>query len=89
MQPVRPQNPSYPSGDAMRAWFLAIVIPCSFGLAWPAALMAGIIATLLSLGRVVLGVHFPLDVIGGAGLGVFGAGLFYIYCPDVGSVLFL
>jgi undecaprenyl-diphosphatase len=88
VQPVRPHDPAYPSGDAMRVWFLAIVIPSSFDLAWPAALMAGIIATLLSIGRVVLGVHFPLDVIGGAGLGMLGAGLFFICCPDAGSVLF-
>ncbi len=69
-QPSRPHDPSYPSGDALRVWFLAILIPAVFGLSWPVYVATGLIATTLSLGRIALGVHYPLDVLGGTGLGL-------------------
>jgi len=74
-QPRQPTDPSHPSGDALRVWFLALVVPVAFGLSWPVYLLTLSIAALLSLGRIVLGVHFPLDVLGGAGLGFLAAGL--------------
>jgi membrane-associated phospholipid phosphatase len=74
LQPTTPSDPSHPSGDAMRAWFLAVAIPITFHLNWPVAFTTCVIAGLLSIGRVVLGAHYPLDVIGGIGYGVIGAG---------------
>jgi undecaprenyl-diphosphatase len=74
-QPRQPRDPSHPSGDALRVWFLALVIPAAFGLSWPVYFLTCSIATILSLGRIVLGVHYPLDVLGGAGLGFLAAGL--------------
>ena len=74
-QPAHPGDPSHPSGDAMRVWFLAIIIPVAFNLPWPVIMITGVLAIALSLGRIALGVHFPLDVVGGAGLGFAGAGL--------------
>jgi undecaprenyl-diphosphatase len=62
-----PGNPSFPSGHA------ATSFACAATLAWltplsPIALYA--LATLIAFSRVYVGVHYPLDVIGGAALGL-------------------
>jgi len=74
-QPITPHDPSHPSGDAMRVWFLAIVFPWVFYLNWQTTLVTCCVAFFVSLGRIGLGVHYPFDVIGGKGLGIFGAGV--------------
>jgi membrane-associated phospholipid phosphatase len=74
IQPTYPSDPSHPSGDVMRVWFLAVTIPITFHLNWTVAVTTCIIAALLSIGRVVLGAHYPLDVLGGIGYAVIGAG---------------
>lgn len=74
-QPRRPRDPSFPSGDAMRVWFLAFLLTAFFGngiALWSITLT---LATLVSLGRIALGVHHPLDVLAGAGLGLLGFAL--------------
>ena len=73
-QPNHPHDPSHPSGDTLRVWFLALVFPAAFGLPWPVTLLTCTFAVILSLGRIALGVHYPLDVLGGAGLGLLAAG---------------
>lgn len=78
-QPRQPQDPSHPSGDAMRVWYLTFVIPMAFGLPLMALFLFCCVAVLISLGRIALGVHFPLDVIGGIGLGLIGAGLYQLW----------
>jgi undecaprenyl-diphosphatase len=62
-----PGNPSFPSGHA------ATSFACAATLAWltplsPVALYA--LAGLIAFSRVYVGVHYPLDVIGGAALGL-------------------
>ena len=62
-----PGNPSFPSGHA------AMSFACAATLAWltplsPVALYA--LAALIAFSRVYVGVHYPLDVIGGAALGL-------------------
>ena len=62
-----PGNPSFPSGHA------ATSFACAATLAWltplsPVALYA--LAALIAFSRVYVGVHYPLDVIGGAVLGL-------------------
>lgn len=62
-----PGNPSFPSGHA------ATSFACAATLAWltplsPIALYA--LAALIAYSRVYVGVHYPLDVIGGAALGL-------------------
>ena len=69
-QPKTPRDPSHPSGDTMRVWFLALVFPLAFGLHWPVYGLTVTAAATLSIGRIVLGVHYPLDVISGTGLGL-------------------
>ena len=78
-QPQQPNDPSHPSGDAMRIWYLAFVIPMAFGLPISILLLLCSIAVLVSIGRISLGVHFPLDVIGGTGLGLVGAGIYQLW----------
>jgi undecaprenyl-diphosphatase len=62
-----PGNPSFPSAHA------ATSFACAATLAWltplsPIALYT--LATLIAFSRVYVGVHYPLDVIGGAALGL-------------------
>ena len=71
-QPSYPNDSSFPSGDAMRIWYLAFVIPVVFDLGMPFFICSCLVAICISLGRIVLGVHYPLDVIGGIGLGLLG-----------------
>lgn len=75
-QPRSPHDPSHPSGDVLRVWYLTVVLPVAFALSWPLVLLFVCIALLVSLGRIAFGVHFLLDIVGGAGLGLFGAGLY-------------
>jgi membrane-associated phospholipid phosphatase len=77
-QPRQPSDPSYPSGDAMRLWYLAFILPTAFSLQWIFVVPFFLIAFLTTLGRIAFGVHFFLDVVGGSGLGLLGAGLFLI-----------
>lgn len=74
-QPKKPSDSSFPSGDAMRTWFIALLLPVIFKLSWLIWAITGAVALILSLGRIALGVHYPLDVITGTGLGLAGAGI--------------
>jgi len=80
-QPSLPADSSFPSGDALRVWFLALVLPAAFGLAWPVSLTLLALALLVSLGRIAMGVHYPSDVVAGSGLGLLAAGTFLLLLP--------
>jgi len=86
-QPKIPQDTSFPSGDALRIWLLAMVFPILFALPPYAGYVTAAIALLVTAGRIVLGAHFITDTLTGSGLGLLGAALalflvrFYLHIP--------
>ena len=74
LQPIKPTDPSFPSGDALRIWYLALILPVSAGESGLFLAVSLLLAILVTTGRLVLGVHFLTDAIAGAGLGLLGAG---------------
>lgn len=68
----REDAPSFPSGHA--AFFFAVAFSLWLtNRRWGAAFFVG--ATLVSLGRVAAGVHYPTDILGGAAVGLAAAWL--------------
>lgn len=58
---------SFPSGHAANAFMVAVILSSLHKRKWPVFYSA---AFLVSLSRVYLGVHYPLDVLAGAVLGL-------------------
>jgi membrane-associated phospholipid phosphatase len=58
----------YVSGHSAVAFALAAVLGSATPAAWRVVPLA--VATIVGLGRVYAGVHLPLDVVGGVGLGI-------------------
>lgn len=61
-------DPAFPSGHASRAFAVAALLGLRFR--WRAAAASGGFAVLVGLSRIFLGLHWPTDVLAGAGLGV-------------------
>lgn len=65
---------SFPSDHATAAFAIA----ASIWFRWRAAgAVALVLAALLAVGRVAVGVHYPIDVVAGAALGIAGAAAFW------------
>lgn len=69
-----PTSFGYPSGHAMVSTVVYGVVAIGLGSYWPrvrlpVALAAVLLVALIALSRLVLGVHWPSDVIGGASIG--------------------
>jgi len=74
LQPQEPNDPSFPSGDALRIWYLVLIFSIALGNNLVFGVLSILLAVLVSLGRTVFGVHYLTDVLSGAGLGFLGAG---------------
>jgi len=71
-------NCSFPSGHA--AFFFALAMAIYFyNKKWGAWFFVA--ATLISVSRIVAGVHYPTDILGGAIIGVFSAYIVFRYFP--------
>ena len=77
-QPRKPHDSSFPSGDTLRIWYVALLLPFLFPVPVGVILAGYFTALLISVGRIALGVHFSLDVLAGAGLGVLFAGIYLL-----------
>jgi membrane-associated phospholipid phosphatase len=63
-----PESLGYPSGHAAVAWAITIVVLFSLGRPW--RLVAIALAIVVPVVRMYVGAHLPLDLVGGAALGV-------------------
>jgi len=68
-----PTDPSFPSGHAAGAFAVAAFVTFELAVHPLAKIALFVIAAGIALSRVVLGVHFPSDVLAGALLGVVAA----------------
>jgi undecaprenyl-diphosphatase len=66
-------SPGFPSTHSAVAAALAVVLLFDRGVPRPVVAMAVVAAALTMVARVHLGVHWPLDVLGGAAVGAFVA----------------
>lgn len=69
-QPIRPSDPSFPSGDSLRVWFLAYLFLHLMPEIWLISVSLILLAFFVTLGRIVMGVHYPADTLAGAGMGL-------------------
>lgn len=74
LQPNSSVDPSFPSGDTLRIWYLALILPAAAGGSGLFLTAFLLLAILVTLGRMIMGVHYLTDTIAGIGLGLLGAG---------------
>ena len=63
-----PDSLGYPSGHAAVAWAITIILLAYLGRPWQIA--AIVLAIVVPLVRMYVAAHLPLDLVGGAGLGI-------------------
>jgi membrane-associated phospholipid phosphatase len=63
-----PESLGYPSGHAAVAWAITIIVLASLGRPWRIA--AIVLAVVVPIVRMYVAAHLPLDLIGGAALGI-------------------
>jgi undecaprenyl-diphosphatase len=72
----------FPSGHAATSMALAIVLGTMLGGWWWALVL--VLAAVTAFGRMYVGVHLPLDLVGGAGIGSAVAGLTLLMAGTLG-----
>jgi len=70
-EPFSPESPGYPSGHAAVAWAITIIVLAFMGRPWRR--VAIVLAIVVPVVRMYVAAHLPLDLIGGAAVGVFVA----------------
>jgi undecaprenyl-diphosphatase len=70
-EPFSLESLGYPSGHAAVAWAITIIVLAFMGRPWRR--VAIVLAIVVSVVRMYVAAHLPLDLIGGAALGVFVA----------------
>ena len=63
-----PDSLGYPSGHAAVAWAITIILLAYLGRPWQIA--AIVLAIVVPIARMYVAAHLPLDLIGGAALGI-------------------
>lgn len=63
-----PELPSFPSGHAVIFFSLATVVFLQLSSRW--GIVMYLFATLIGVARVFIGLHYPIDIIGGAVIGM-------------------
>ena len=72
-EPFSPESLGYPSGHAAVAWAITIIVLVFMGRPW--GRIAIVLAVIVPVVRMYVAAHLPLDLIGGAALGVFVASM--------------
>jgi membrane-associated phospholipid phosphatase len=67
-EPFSPESLGYPSGHAAVAWAITIIVLACLGGPW--RIVAIVLAIVVPIVRMYVAAHLPLDLIGGAALGV-------------------
>ena len=67
--PVEPLGNAYPS--AHTAWFVGVACALWPWVRWPQRIVGVAIAVLVACNRIYIGAHWPIDVVGGAAIGMF------------------
>ena len=67
--PVEPLGNAYPS--AHTAWFVGAACALWPWTGWPQRIVGVAIAVLVACNRIYIGAHWPIDVVGGAAIGMF------------------
>jgi membrane-associated phospholipid phosphatase len=70
-EPFSPESLGYPSGHAAVAWAITIIVLAFMGRPWRR--VAIVLAIVVPVVRMYVAAHLPLDLIGGAALGIFVA----------------
>lgn len=70
-EPFSPHSLGYPSGHAAVAWAITIIVLAFMGRPWRGIAIA--LAVVVPVVRMYVAAHLPLDLIGGAALGIFVA----------------
>jgi undecaprenyl-diphosphatase len=74
--PSDPYGNAYPS--AHTATFVGVVLALWPWMRWPQRVVGVLIAVSVALNRIYIGAHWPIDVLGGAAIGVLAAGVAWL-----------
>jgi membrane-associated phospholipid phosphatase len=74
--PIQPHGNAYPS--AHTAAVVALVAGLWPWMRWPQRVVGMIAAILVALNRLYIGAHWPIDILGGAAIGVFAASVSWL-----------